>query len=66
MLEFLAGFLTCAVLCGLYYVMLQYNEYLKNEEAVSDSKLKAENSVRHKGRSALRTSRWMPLGQKDW
>ena len=53
MLEFLAGFLSCAVLWGLHYVWLQYSQYRKSEAATLGRKLKAEAPTRHRGQSAL-------------
>ena len=53
MLEFFAGFLTCAVLWGLHYVWLRYSQYQKSEAATLGRNLKAEAPTRHRGQSAL-------------
>ena len=53
MLEFLAGFLTCAVLWAMHYFSCQYNDYQKSVEAALDQKLKADKPARHRAKSAL-------------
>ena len=54
MLQFVAGFLTCAAIVFAGYFCIEYKQYAKAEADFVDRKFKVAHPVQHKAKSALR------------
>ena len=57
MLEFLAGFLTCAALFAAWHVACLYKHRLNSEQALVNHLFKVNHPAKHKAKSALGLTR---------
>ena len=54
MLEFLAGWLTCALTVLAFYLWSEYSRHRRNDQHLLDDRFRAEHPAKHKAKAALR------------
>jgi hypothetical protein len=54
MLEFFAGWLTCALTVFALYIWSEYIRHQKDEQHLLDARFRTEHPAKHKAKSALR------------
>jgi len=54
MLEFLAGWLTCALTAFAFYLWSEYIRLRRNDQHILDVRFRAEHPAKHKAKAALR------------